>query len=128
LLANPSKRPRAGRERPDATPAQSRYRLWRTAKGKQRDTNGSTLVSGVINIEAPRHHRESAQVTNRMKDVRSEVAHIICEKSFYPKNRCQKKIPCRDVQYERAVIERQVALTQKRGIWKKPVNSPGSGM
>ena len=26
--------------------------------GKQRDTNGSTFVSGVINIEALRHHRE----------------------------------------------------------------------
>src|SRR5260221_2362137 len=32
--------------------------------GKQRDTNGSTFVAGVINIEALRHHRQNAQVTN----------------------------------------------------------------
>ena len=61
--------------------------------GKQRDTNGSTFVAGVINIEALRHHRESAQVTNWMKDVRSELAQIIYEKPIYPKNRYLKKIP-----------------------------------
>ena len=42
--------------------------------GKQRDTNGSTFVAGVINIEALRHHRASAQVANWMKDVRSGTA------------------------------------------------------
>src|SRR5471032_383269 len=29
--------------------------------GKQRDTNGSTFVAGVINIEALRHHRERSE-------------------------------------------------------------------
>ena len=58
--------------------------------GKQRDTNGSTFVAGVINIEALRHHRESAQVTNWMKDVRSELAQIIYEQPIYPKNRSRK--------------------------------------
>jgi hypothetical protein len=77
LLATPSKRTRAGRERPNATTAQSGHRLWRAAKTKQRDTNGSTLVPGVINIAARRDHREMAQVMNWMKDVRSELAHII---------------------------------------------------
>jgi hypothetical protein len=125
LLATPSKRTRAGRERPNATTTQGDHRLWRAAKGKQRDTNGSTLVPGVINIEALRHHREMAQVMNWMKDVRSELVHIICEKSFYPKNRYQKKIPFRHAQYEREVIERHVASMQERGIWKKRANSPG---
>jgi len=30
--------------------------------------------------------RESAQVTNWMKDLRAELAQNICEKSIYPKN------------------------------------------
>jgi predicted amidohydrolase len=88
--------------------------------GKQRDTNGSTFVSGVINIEALRHHRESAQVTNWMKDVRSELAQIIYEKPIYPKNRYLKKVPPKHSDYKRDVINKQVALMQKRGIWKKP--------
>ena len=79
----------------------------------------------MINIEVPRYHRETAQVTNRMKDVRSELAHIICEKPLYPKNRYQRKIPFRHAQYEREAIEKHVALMQKRGICKKPANSSG---
>jgi len=88
--------------------------------GKQRDTNGSTFVSGVINIEALRHHRESAQVTNWMKDVRAELAQIIYEKPIYPKNRYLKKLPPKHDDYKRDVIDKQVGLMQKRGIWKKP--------
>jgi predicted amidohydrolase len=88
--------------------------------GKQRDTNGSTFVSGVINIEAMRHHRESAQVTNWMKDIRSELAQIIYEKPIYPKNRYLKKVPGKHAEYKRDVIDKQVALMQKRDIWKKP--------
>ena len=88
--------------------------------GKQRDTNGSTFVAGVINIEALRHHRESAQVTNWMKDVRAELAQIIYEKPIYPKNRYLRKIPGKHADYKRDVIDKQVALMQKRKIWKKP--------
>ena len=40
--------------------------------GKQRDTNGSTYVTGVINIEALRHHRANAQVTNWLKDAHGD--------------------------------------------------------
>ncbi len=90
--------------------------------GKQRDTNGSTFVSGVINIEALRHHRESAQVTNWMKDVRAELAQIIYEKPIYPKNRYLKKVPPKHAEYRRDVIDKQVELMQKRGIWKRPSN------
>ena len=88
--------------------------------GKQRDTNGSTFVAGVINIEALRHHRESAQVTNWMKDIRAELAQIIYEKPIYPKNRYLKKVPPKHADYKRDVIDKQVALMQKRGIWVKP--------
>ena len=93
--------------------------------GKQRDTNGSTFVSGVINIEALRHHRESAQVTNWMKDIRAEMAQIIYEKPIYPKNRYLRKIPGKHADYKRDVIDRQVELMQKRGIWVKPASSAG---
>ena len=88
--------------------------------GKQRDTNGSTFVAGVINIEALRHHRQSAQVTNWMKDVRSELAQIIYEQPIYPKNRYLKDIPGKHADYKRDVIDKQVELMQSRDIWKKP--------
>ncbi|HWP25097.1 MAG TPA: nitrilase-related carbon-nitrogen hydrolase [Xanthobacteraceae bacterium] len=92
--------------------------------GKQRDTNGSTFVTGVINIEALRHHRQSAQVTNWLKDVRAELAQIIYEQPIYPKNRYLKKLPPKHAKYKRDVIDAQVALMQKRGIWKRPSGRP----
>ena len=88
--------------------------------GKQRDTNGSTFVSGVINIESLRHHRSSSQVTNWLKDVRTELAQIIYEKPVYPKNMYMKKIPGKHAEYKRDVIDKQVALMHKRDIWRKP--------
>src|SRR5712691_3250206 len=90
--------------------------------GKQLDTNGSTFVAGVINIEALRHHRESAQVTNWMKDIRAELAQIIYEKPIYPKNLYSDKIPGRHADYKREVIDRQIRLMQERGIWKSPAS------
>jgi len=54
-----------------------------------------------------------------MKDVRSELAQIIYEKPIYPKNRYLKKVPPKHADYKRDVIDKQVALMQKRGIWKK---------
>ena len=88
--------------------------------GKQRDTNGSTYVTGVINIEALRHHRAGAQVTNWLKDVRTEIAQIIYERPIYPKNRYVDRIPEKHDRYRKEVIERQVALLHERGIWKPP--------
>ena len=87
--------------------------------GKQRDTNGSTYVRGVINIEALRHHRANAQVTNWMKDVRTEMAQIIYEQPIYPKNRYIDRIPGKHAEYKE-VIDRQIALMQERDIWKAP--------
>src|SRR6185369_5520541 len=88
--------------------------------GKQRDTNGSTFVSGVIDIEALRHHRASAQVTNWLKDVRSELAQIIYERPIYPKNRYLDAKPPRHEEYRREVMERQVELLQDRDVWRRP--------
>ena len=88
--------------------------------GKQRDTNGSTFVAGVINIEALRHHRQIAQVTNWPKDIRAELAQIIYEQPIYPKNLYVDKIPGRHAEYKREVIDRQIRLMQERGIWKPP--------
>jgi predicted amidohydrolase len=88
--------------------------------GKQRDTNGSTFVSGVINIEALRHHRANAQVTNFLKDVRAEMAQLIYEKPIYPKNRYLKEMPPKHAEYKRTVIDRQIAMMIERGIWKAP--------
>ena len=91
-----------------------------TLVGKQRDTNGSTFVSGPINIEALRHHRQSAQVTNWAKDIRCELAQIIYEKPIYPKNLYLDKIPGHHADYKRDVIDKQVRLMQERGTWKAP--------
>ena len=90
--------------------------------GKQRDTNGSTFVAGVINVEALRHHRQSAQVTNWPKDIRAELAQIIYEQPIYPKNLYLDKIPGRHAEYKREVIDQQVRLMQERGIWEPPAS------
>jgi predicted amidohydrolase len=91
--------------------------------GKQPYSNGSTFVTGVINIEALRHHRQSAQVTNWVKDIRVELAQIVYERPIYPKNLYAKAIPGKHADYKRDVLDRQIRLMQERGIWKKP----GSG-
>ncbi|MGE3808541.1 MAG: nitrilase-related carbon-nitrogen hydrolase [Gemmataceae bacterium] len=88
--------------------------------GKQRDTNGSTFVSGVINIEALRHHRTHAMTTNWLKDVRTEMAQIIYERPIYPKNRYLERAPGHHAEYKQEVIDKQIALMQERGIWKAP--------
>jgi beta-ureidopropionase len=69
--------------------------------------------------------QRSAQVTNRLKDVRAELAQIIYEQPIYPKNRYLDKVPGKHADYKREVIDKQVTLMQKRGIWKKPAHSPG---
>jgi len=61
--------------------------------GKQFDTNVNTFVSGVVDIEALRHHRASAQVTNWLKDVRAELGALLYEQPIYPKNRYIDQIP-----------------------------------
>lgn len=105
----------------DAASGQSMIVDYRGALvGKQRDTNGSTFVTGVINIEALRHHRATAQVTNWLKDVRTEMAQIIYEQPIYPKNRYIDRIPGRHAEYKETVLDRQIALMHERDIWKMP--------
>jgi beta-ureidopropionase len=93
--------------------------------GKQRDTNGSTYVCGTIDIESLRHHRAHAQVTNWLKDVRTEMARIIYDRPIYPKNRYLDRVPGHHAEFRREVIDRQIALMQELGIWKAPSGSGG---
>jgi predicted amidohydrolase len=88
--------------------------------GKQLYANGSNFVSGVINIEALRHHRANAQISNWMKDIRTEMAQVIYEKPIYPKNRYLRKIPGKHAGFREEVIVPQIKLMHDRGIWKKP--------
>jgi len=88
--------------------------------GKQRSTNGSGFVSAPINIEALRHHRQSALSSNWLKDVRSELAQIIYENPIYPKNLYLDRTPGKHQEYKREIIDRQIAMMQSRGIWKVP--------
>jgi len=88
--------------------------------GKQRATNGSGFVSAPIHIEALRHYRQTAQSSNWLKDVRSELAQIVYERPIYPKNRYLAHQPGKHREYKRDVIDRQVAMMQERGIWKPP--------
>ena len=88
--------------------------------GKQRATNGSGFVSASINIEALRHYRQTAQSSNWLKDVRSELAQIVYERPIYPKNRYLGHQPGKHREYKRDVIDQQVAMMQERGIWKPP--------
>ncbi len=88
--------------------------------GKQPYAAGSTFVTGVINIEALRHHRANALVSNWMKDVRSELAQIIYEQPLYPKNFYLDRQPPKHDAYKTEMIEPNIARMHERGIWKKP--------
>ena len=88
--------------------------------GAQRYGGVSTSVCGPVNIEALRHHRQSAQVTNWMKDVRAELAQIIYEQPIYPKNLYMERPPLRHAEYKTEVTERQIRLMHERGIWVQP--------
>jgi beta-ureidopropionase len=90
--------------------------------GKQLSTNGSGFVSAPIDIEALRHYRHSAQSSNWLKDVRSELAQIIYEQPIYPKNLYLDRQPGKHHDYKREVINKQIAMMQERGIWKPPAS------
>ncbi len=88
--------------------------------GRQDYGAGSTYVAGIIDIEALRHHRASAQWDNWLKDIRTELYQILYEKPIYPKNLYLKRKPMKHAQYKKRVIDKQIALMHKRGVWKKP--------
>ncbi len=88
--------------------------------GRQDYGAGSTYVGGIIDIEALRHHRASAQWDNWLKDIRTELYQLLYEKPIYPKNLYLKHKPMKHAQYKKRVTDKQIALMHKRGIWKKP--------
>lgn len=86
--------------------------------GKQNDTNGSSYVYGVIDIEAQRFHRTHSKSTNWLKDVRAEPAQLIYENPIYPKNLYADAPPGRHSDYGK-VIQTQINKMVDLDIWKK---------
>ena len=93
--------------------------------GRQDYGAGSTYVAGVIDIEALRHHRASAQWDNWLKDIRTELYQLVYEKPIYPKNLYLDRSPLRHQEYREEVIRSQIDLMHERGIWKRPSNGGG---
>jgi len=87
--------------------------------GKQEYGGVSTYVAGVIDLEALRFHRNNAQWDNWLKDIRAELYQLIYKEPIYPKNLYLNRAPMKHAEYRREVIEKQIALMQSRGIWKK---------
>jgi hypothetical protein len=87
--------------------------------GKQEYGGTSTYVAGIVDIEALRYHRDSAQWDNWMKDLRTELYQILYKEPIYPKNLYLGRAPMKHQEYRKAVIEKQIALMHQRGIWKK---------
>lgn len=87
--------------------------------GRQRDSNGSTYIGATIDIEALRYHRESAKVTNWVKDIRTEAAQLIYENPIYPKNMYLDEVPGKHEWYQKQVIDEQVRKLQDSGIWRR---------
>jgi len=86
--------------------------------GKQIYGGVSTFVSGIIDIRALRHHRLNAQWTNWMKDLRTELYQIAYEQPIYPKNLYLDRAPFKHKEFKEKVIDRQIELMKKRGIWR----------
>lgn len=87
--------------------------------GRQEYGGVSTYVAGVIDIEAMRYHRETAQWDNWLKDLRTELYQLLYKDAIYPKNLYATREPMKHQEYRREVIDKQIALMHARGIWKK---------
>ncbi len=87
--------------------------------GSQEYGGASTYVAGVIDIEAMRYHRESAQWDNWLKDLRTELYQMLYKEPIYPKNLYLEREPMKHAEYRKEVIEKQIDLMHRRGIWKK---------
>lgn len=87
--------------------------------GKQLDTNASTFVTGVVDIEGLRHHRTQAQATNWLKDVRAECAQLIYRDPIYPKNLYLNSAPPSHAEYRQNVLRPQIQKLVERGVWKR---------
>ena len=80
---------------------------------------GSTWIAGIVDIEALRHFRQTAQWDNWMKDLTTEQYQLIYEQSIYPKNLYLDRRPYTHAEYREQVTQKQVELLQKRGIWSR---------
>jgi len=58
-----------------------------------------------------------------MKDVRCELAQIIYDREIYPKNLYLDREPMKHAEYKEKIIDRQIALMQDMGAWKKPTGA-----
>lgn len=89
--------------------------------GKQEDTNGSTYVYGVIDIEALRYHRTNASVTNFLKDIRTECAQLIYETSIYPKNTYLNEQQGNHKHYRETILNKQIETMLDKDIFVKSI-------
>ncbi|MGC2491394.1 nitrilase-related carbon-nitrogen hydrolase [Candidatus Binatus sp.] len=87
--------------------------------GRQDYGGSAGYMAGVIDIEAVRYHRTSAQWDNWMKDLRTELYQQLYKDPIYPKNLYLNREPMKHAEYRREVIDKQIALMIERGIWKK---------
>ena len=87
--------------------------------GKQEYGGVSTYVSGVINIQALRDHRNRAQWDNWLKDIRTELYQLLYKDPIYPMNLYLKNQPMRLDEYKKEVIDKQIKLMHDRDIWSK---------
>ncbi|CAG9406133.1 nitrilase-related carbon-nitrogen hydrolase [Providencia alcalifaciens] len=85
--------------------------------GKQEDTNGSTYVYGVIDIEAMRHHRANASVSNWLKDIRTECAQLIYETPIYPKNTYLHEPQGNHKHYRETILNKQIEKMIERNVF-----------
>ncbi|MCH2677844.1 MAG: hydrolase [Alphaproteobacteria bacterium] len=87
--------------------------------GRQDYGGSSTYVSGVVDIEALRFHRENAQWDNWMKDIRTELYQLLYKDPIYPKNLYLDRVPMKHKEYKAKVIDKQIKLLHDKGIWVK---------
>jgi predicted amidohydrolase len=87
--------------------------------GKQEYGGVSTYVAAVIDVEALRYHRETAQWDNWLKDLRTELYQLLYKDPIYPKNLYLNRKPMKHTEYRREVIDKQIDLMHRRGVWKK---------
>ncbi|MER7023625.1 MULTISPECIES: nitrilase-related carbon-nitrogen hydrolase [Streptomyces] len=88
--------------------------------GEQANTNGPSFVSGVVDIEALRHHRTHAKTTNWLKDVRAETAQLIYEKPLYPANLYLSRQPGNHAAYAAEILNPGIDRMVDADIWRRP--------
>jgi predicted amidohydrolase len=88
--------------------------------GRLAHSGGSTWVAGTIDIGALRQFKASAQWDNWLKDLTTEQYQLIYEQPIYPKNLYLDHKPYDHAEYRGAVIDQQIELMYKRGIWVRP--------